>query len=122
MRRVSVTNVPKKRDGAVGEGACRPRKPIRLRHQRNKRLREPHSSFTSAYRVKDYNAAPHGDCSKLDSSEEISARSVAVRARNPQLGLWLTSAFKIRIFPAKVTPCQLPTSSPSHPLLEYQRL
>lgn len=43
---VSLTRSAKKRDGAVREG-CRPTKPIRLRHQRNKRPREPHSSFAT---------------------------------------------------------------------------
>lgn len=43
-----MTNLPpKSRDGATGGGgACRPRI-LRLRHQRNKRPREPRSSFAS---------------------------------------------------------------------------
>ena len=47
---------PKRRDGAVGEGCLLSKETIRLRHQRNQRPREPHSSFTSSYRIKDYNA------------------------------------------------------------------
>src|ERR1700680_3769325 len=69
LARMCDERPPKSRDGTTGEGgACGPTI-LQLRHQRNKRPREPHSSFASS--IRDYNAGRLVWRSKLHSFGEI---------------------------------------------------